>query len=406
MSGLIAVGVAKQLLFAKETTFGVSALASTGQLLRRTSSNLDLAKKTYKSTEIRPDYQRSDFRHGTRSVTGTISDELSVGTFEQLMASVMRQAFQVAPTTGAISTVTSAVAAPQFVRADEGSFLTLGFNIGDVVQWSGFTGGAAANNANNFLITGLTALTMTGVFLNGTPVAAQASGTPVTCALAGKKTWVPSTGQTRDSYTFEHSYTDIGQSQVFTGCRITQMAVKLPSTGMATVDFPVLGINATESPTAYFTAPAPASTGSILAAVNGAMYVAGQQVAVITSIDFTVDGNMTSGDVVGSNVAPDIFPGSIDVTGNLSAYFEDETFQSIFYNETEVAVLVVLTADSTPNSAFQVFNFPRCKFNGATKNDGEVGLVQTVPFVALLNNNNPASGTLVTTMSIQDSAAT
>lgn len=406
MSGLIAVGVAKQLIFAKETTFNVEAPAGSGQLMRRVTSNLDLAKKTYKSTEIRPDYQRSDFRHGTRSVTGTITDELSVGTFEQFMGSVLRQPFQTAPTTGAITTVTASAAAPQFVIS-AGSFLTDGFNIGDVVRWTGFTtGGSTANNGKNFFITALTATSMTGVFLDGSSVVADAAGDSVTCTLVGKKTWVPSSGHTRDSYTIEHSYTDIGQSQVFTGCRISQMAVKLPSTGMATVDFPILGINSTESAIPYFTAPAAASTGRILAAVNGAMYIGGVQVAVVTAIDFTVNGNMTAGDVVGSNVAPDIFPGSIDVTGTLSAYFEDETFQSAFYNETEVSVLVVLTTDNTSASDFIVFNFPRCKFNGATKNDGEVGLVQTIPFVALINNNNPITGSLVTTMSIQDSKAT
>jgi hypothetical protein len=404
--GLIAVGVSKQLIFAKETTFAVEAPAASGQLLRRTTSNLDLAKKTYKSTEIRPDYQRSDFRHGTRSVTGTISDELSVGTFEAFMASAMRQAWQTPATSGPITVITAQATAPQFARS-AGSFLTDGFKIGDVVRWSGFsTGGATANNAKNFLITALDATDMTGVFLNNDPVAPDVAGDSVTCSVVGKKTWIPTTGHTRDSYTIEHSYTDISQSQVFTGCRISQMTVKLPSTGLATVDFPVLGINGTETAGAYFTTPAAPSTGKILAAVNGAMYVGGVQVAVVTSIDFTVNGNMTTGDVVGSNVAPDIFPGSIDVTGTISAYFEDETFQSAFYNETEVAVVVALTADNTPTADFQVYSFPRCKFNGATKNDGEVGLVQSVPFVALLNNaGGAAAPTLLTTMSIQDSAA-
>ena len=103
MAGLIAVGVSKQLIVAKETTFATPAAAGTGQLMRRTSSNVDLSKKTYKSTEIRPDYQFSDFRHGTRSVTGTISDELSVGTWQMFMASVMRQAWQKAGATAATS---------------------------------------------------------------------------------------------------------------------------------------------------------------------------------------------------------------------------------------------------------------------------------------------------------------
>jgi len=400
MSGLIAVGVSKQLIIAKETTFATSALNTSGQLMRRTTSNVDLSKKTYKSTEIRPDYQFSDFRHGTRSVTGTISDELSVGTWGNFMASVTRQAWQ-KPGVTAATTILAQAASPQFTRTG-GSFLTDGYMLGDVVQFEGFTTGAA-NNSNNFFITGITALTLAGIFLNGSAVVADAADTTVSCAVMGSKTWMPLSGQTRDSYTIEHFFSDIGQSELFTGCRVSQMAVKLPSTGLATIDFPIMGINAVEGSAAYFQAPAAPSNGQILAAVNGAMFLGGVQIAVVTSLDFTINGNMTTGDVVGSNVAPDIFPGSMDVTGTMSAYFEDETFQSAFFNEAEVSVIIALTTDSTPGAAFQVFSFPRCKLNGATKNDGQVGIVQTVPFVALLNNNNPAPGTIVTSMSIQDS---
>jgi Phage tail tube protein len=142
----------------------------------------------------------------------------------------------------------------------------------------------------------------------------------------------------------------------------------------------------------------------ILDAVNGAMYVSGVQAAVVTSVDFTVNGNFTSGDVVGSNIAPDIFPSSIDVTGTRSAYFEDETFQSSFFNETEVVVLTVLTASSLAGAPWQAYNFPRRKFDGAMKNDGVAGLVQSVPFVAL-PNKNPLPGALVKAMSIQDAVA-
>jgi hypothetical protein len=400
MSGLIAVGVAKQLIVAKETSFGVPAVATSGQLMRRTSSNVDLSKKTYRSTEIRPDYQYSDFRHGTRSVTGTISDELSVGTWQMFMASVTRQAWQKAAATAA-TTIEAAVTAPQFTRTT-GSFLTDGYMLGDVVQFEGFTTGTA-NNANNFFITTLTATTMGGVFLNGDTAVADTASTAVSCAVMGSKTWMPLTNQTSDSYTIEHYFSDISQSEVFRGCRVSQMAVKLPSTGLATVDFPILGIDATESATQYFQSPAAASNGQILAAVNGVVIFEGQPIAVITSLDFTINGQMTSGDVVGSDVAPDIFQGSMEVSGNMSAYFMDETFQSAFFNEAQVSIIVALTTDVTPDAAFQVFCFPRCKVNGATKNDGQVGIVQTLPWVALLNNLSPVPGSIVTTMSIQDS---
>jgi hypothetical protein len=74
-----ATGVAKQLTYKAESTWGTVPAASGAQALRRVTSNLALKKQTYQSNEIRPDYQVSDMRHGVRSVEGSISGELSPG---------------------------------------------------------------------------------------------------------------------------------------------------------------------------------------------------------------------------------------------------------------------------------------------------------------------------------------
>jgi len=59
-----ASGIAKRIIYKKETTFGTLAGATGGQTLRRVSSNFNLTKETYQSEEIRTDYQIQDFRHG------------------------------------------------------------------------------------------------------------------------------------------------------------------------------------------------------------------------------------------------------------------------------------------------------------------------------------------------------
>ena len=66
----MAVGVAKQVAYKKETTWGTAAIGAGGQLLRRVTSTLDLAKQTYQSQELNTSYQIKDFRHGVRSVPG------------------------------------------------------------------------------------------------------------------------------------------------------------------------------------------------------------------------------------------------------------------------------------------------------------------------------------------------
>jgi Phage tail tube protein len=401
---LLASGIYKQLLYKKQTALGTKATVGSAQLLRRVTSTLAKSKATYVSKEIRPSMQRSDFRHGIVAVAGTVSGELSVGTYGDFMSSMLRQAWQTASTSGALTTVTSAVttgAAGTYTRTG-GSFITDGFAVGSVVRWTGWTAPAAANNAHNFLITSLTALVMTGIHLDGVPVVAKAAGDSVTALEAGKSTWIPTTGQTRDYYTIEHNFSDIVQSEQFKDCVPSQMDVKLPPSGMATVDFQFMGIDMDTSTSAYFTSPTGATTSGILAAVNGALFVQGLQVGLITGLNFTVKGNYTKvGGVVGANVEPDIVPGAIDVSGQVTIVFTDGVMRDYFINETEVSIVCAFTTSGAANADFQSYTFPRCKMGGATKDDGEKALIMTMPFTALENVAGQAGYN--TTVIIQDS---
>lgn len=404
----IATGVFKKLVAKRQSALGTKATAGSAQEYRRVTSTIDLQKQTYQSNEIRPSMQRSDFRHGIRSVSGAINGELSCGTYQQFIESVLRAAASTAATTGAQTNITAAVtsgAEGTFTRA-AGSFLTDGFKIGMVVRASGFATTGVPNNAHNCLITSLTALVMTGVMLDGVAFGAKAAGDTVTIAEVGKHIAIPQSAHTRDYYTIEHNFSDITQSEQFTDCVISQMDVKLPATGMATIDFNVMGLNMDTSTSAYFTSPTAASSGAVLAAVNGALYVQGTKVALITSLDFSVNGNMSApGGIVGSNVDPDIFPGAIDVTGNMSVLFSDATMRDYFLNETEVSIIAVFTAGNTANADFQSHVFHRVKVGGASKDDGEKGLTMTMPFNSLENTSGgTGASTIATSYWQQDSA--
>src|SRR5690348_14303670 len=98
----IATGVGKQLRYKVESTWGVAPSASGAQLLRRVTSDLSLKKQTYESNEVISHLQRVEFRHGIRSVEGSINGELSPGTYKDFMAAALRRAFAaVAAITGA-----------------------------------------------------------------------------------------------------------------------------------------------------------------------------------------------------------------------------------------------------------------------------------------------------------------
>lgn len=399
----IAAGVNKSVRIKKEATFGTAPGATGANLLRRIESTLDLAKDSYEASELVSDYQVSDFRHGMRRVEGAINGELSPGTYQLLMAAALRKDFAAGATTGAIITVTAAAGPPGTFTRSSGSFITDGFRVGDVVRWTGWTTGGVNNNARNYRITALTALVMTVIGTGNEVVAAKAAGDSVTCTVTGKKTWTPTTGHTNDSFAIEHWYSDVAQSELFRGLRLQSMQVQLPATGLARINMAFLGQDATYGTAAYYTSPTAAPTTGIAAAVNGVVRLNGADIAILTGIDFTIQGGMTNLPVVGANTTPDIFPGRVRIAGQLTAAFQDAALRDLFVNETEVDLHAYLTLGAAINADFLSFYFGRIKVGGAGKNDGETGLIQTLPFQALRRTSTGSGEYEGTTLSIQDS---
>ena len=406
----IANGIQKKLRYKRQVSFGAPISgAAGGKSLRRVTSNLDLSKNTYRSNEIRDDQQRADMRHGTRKVEGSINGELTVGTYADFFETFCRQLWQTAATTGALTNVTATqtagpVPTVTFTRA-AGSFLTDGFKVGDVGRWAGWATTGTANNANNLFITALSATVMTGIYLNGSAGGAKVSGDSVTFLLQGKKTWMPQSNHTNDSYTIEHWYSDIAQSEVFDSCRLGTLNLSLPPTGLATIELGFMGRDMARGVASYFTNPAASNTGRALAAVNGAIFVGGVQVALLTGLTISGAANATTGEVVGSNVTPDVFMGSMDITGQMTVYFQDASLRDLFVDEVEASISCAFTTTNLATADFLAFNMPRVKCGGATKDDGEKGLIMTMPFTALINDlaGGPTAASLATTFSVQDS---
>jgi Phage tail tube protein len=143
-----------------------------------------------------------------------------------------------------------------------------------------------------------------------------------------------------------------------------------------------------------------------LASVNGVLRIGGSTIATVTGLTLDINASLTGDPVVGSNFVPNQFPGRVLVSGQATAYFDSVTLRDAFINETEIDMIAAFTASSDKDSKFMSFVVPRMKLGGASKNDGEGGLIQTIPFTALLNT---AGGTGIsseyTTLSMQDSDA-
>ena len=399
---LIAKGVGKRTSYKKEGSgWGVLAGDTGGKTLRRVTTDFNLTKEAYESNEIRVDYQTADFRHGVRSVEGTINGELSPSSYSDFIQSILTRDFTTGGTTSSASITIATSGALFTITRGTGSWLSDGFYVGNIVRLTG-AGLNTANVGNNLLITALSATVMTVQVLSSTPLVAEGPISSVGAAIVGKHTYIPLTGHTDDSYTVEDWYSDISQSEVFTGCKASSIALQLPSTGLVTTDISFMGKDLAQTDTSeYFTTPTAAGTDGIFASVQGALIVNGTPVSLITSLDFTVNRNIEPATVVGSNTAADMFVGRISVTGTFSTYFENGTFRDYFNDETVVSLVVALTTSEDKNADAMSFVFPKIKVNSATKADAELGIIQEQSFQALLNDVTTA-GLIESTILVQD----
>ena len=398
-----AAGIFKRLVHKFEVTFGTAPGTSGGQIDRRVQSTVDLQKEAYDSQEIRSDMQDYDARHGVRRVSGQISGEISPGTYCDYLATMLKRDFTAVAAITGVSLTIAASGSFWTITRGAGSWLSDGVRVG---MGGRLTAGAlAAGNLNkNLLVVSMTATVLTVLVLNSSALTAEGPIAACTFTVQGKVTYVPQTNHTDKSLAIEHYYADLDQYELFTGCKFPKIALSLPPTGMTNIAIDVMGQDSTTGAGKYYSAPSAATTGLVTAAVNGALLMNGVAVASLTGLTIEINQNITGEPVVGRNTVPFLFPGKVRVNGQTTAYFDNVTLRDAFYNETETSLVAALTVGSGATADFVTITLPRIKVMGAAKDDGDKGLVQTIPFRALLNLVGTA-GLELTTIQIQDTLA-
>lgn len=401
----IAQGINKSIAVKKQTGLGVAASGSGGQLLRRETAVFNLEKQTYTNNEIVAHQQSTGVVHGLRSTKLALNGVLSPSSYAAMAASLLRKAF-VAGVSATAQSITISGTGPYTVARAAGSFLTDGFKVGDVAR---LTVGSfnVANINKNLLIEAVTGPNITVIPVNGSTMVAEGPIASSTIAVQGKKTWVPTTGHTQEYWTMEEWHSDITQSALYTDVMIGSLDIGLPSSGNATVAFNMVGLQAAFSASQVLTTPTAATTSPVLSAVNGVVLANGSKVGLITGATIKIDGKAANiGGVVGSNQSPDIQRGRVEVSGQMTVFFQDGVFRGFFDAATVIGATIVVADSSLAASDFVAFTIPALKFAQANVDDGEKGLILTMPFVAQIDSTGGAGlPDEQTIISIQDTLA-
>jgi len=214
-----------------------------------------------------------------------------------------------------------------------------------------------------------------------------ALGAPVT-AGADPYTHTYKAGTTRESFTLEHQFTELGTSKYmqYTGCKIAAMSMSMGDTGELLATFDVVGAVETIA-TSSFDASATTLSMSRLKNSHLTLTEGGSSMTNAKVVDFTIDfGLDTTQYVIGGNrVRGSLNDGIYAVSGNLAALFEDTTLLEKAINDTESAI--VLTFSNGASSALEI-TFPEIRYSrNAPGIEGPQGIAINLPFMGFYDDN-------------------
>lgn len=205
---------------------------------------------------------------------------------------------------------------------------------------------------------------------------------------AGQRVLVAGVEET--SFTIEQEYTKLTGERYerFTGMKVNTFSLSVPVNAMVTGTISFLGADGAFSSTPLDADPTESATHSPYDGLKGQLLEGGAPNAVITAVELSIDNGLETQFVLFQKAAAAITEGRINITGTVSAMFENTDMLKKFLNETESSLVLVF--GDGERASYRV-TLPRIKYTGGDKPvDGEGSIVLSMPFQALLD---PCTGT-------------
>jgi hypothetical protein len=360
-----------------ESVYGTTPATPAFNTFRHTGTNLGLSKGSIVSEELRSDRQIPDVRGGAKQIGGDITTELSYSSFDEYLEATLGGTWAAKNAPYSAATI-SAAASDQSINDSANAFPL--YAAGDIITISGFTGTTANNSTARVVSSTISKI----VVVATVPLVNDAAGESVTVTSG---TQVLKAGVVRRSFTLMRYFSDIAGGSlpyyVYRGVEFSKWQLTVAVNAIIKQVFSVLG--KAQDPAAS-TAPAGSSvvaptTTSVLDSFGGSLKENGSTIAVVTEIQTTLDNGLAVRNVIGSDetLLPSI--GRSNLTGQITAYFEDSTLVNKFVNETYSSLDYKL-ADLLGN-AYQIV-YPRIKYTGGQPDtQGQGAITLAMPFQAL-----------------------
>jgi hypothetical protein len=202
-------------------------------------------------------------------------------------------------------------------------------------------------------------------------------------------------GVTQKSFTIEKTFETGATDQYhrFTGAMVNSMSLSMATSSIVTgsFDFLAAGFSSAQAAISGATYTGANSNDVINAATNFAsLALTGVTSPELTALDISITNNLTLQQVLGSLDARGVTAGRFQVTGNITAYFENEELYELFLGATATDLTFKLGGSSSKN---YVFEMPNIKFNSGEVVAGgnDQPLLVKLAFTALYDSGESAS---------------
>ncbi|MGI9277481.1 MAG: phage tail tube protein [Endozoicomonas sp.] len=196
-------------------------------------------------------------------------------------------------------------------------------------------------------------------------------------------------GSKRRSFSVLRHFSDLDTADkpyhLFNGVELNNFSLTVAPDAIVKATFAAVGkgmVTAGDKP-ASATLAAPTTTG-VMDSFTGTLKENGAPIAVVTEVQLTLENGIEPRFVVGSKETIQPRIGRSNLTGQITAYFENSALLDKFLNETESSLEFTL-----PDAAGNQYTFilPRVKYNGGQPDvSGQGDITLAMPFQALFDS--------------------
>lgn len=367
-----------------ETEYGVTPETPAFRAIRHTGTTLGLTKSTMLSEELRADRQISDFRHGTKQTGGDVNTELSYGSHDPFFEAVLCGTWTPKNAPYAAATI-SAEASDNSFNDTAAGFPAL--SVGDKISVAGFT--TAGNNG----VARVVSRTASKIVVSGLTLTDEALGDAVTITTLVD---VLKAGVVRRSFSILRHFSDLLEAakpfHLFRGVELNTLNLTVGVNALVTANFGTVGqgMNAPAGTAPAGSTYVAANSLAVMDSFTGSIYQTDAATCVITELTATLENGIEPRFTVCADetIKPSI--GRSNLTGQVTAYFEDSTFIDKFIAGEDTS-LSYLLGDKVGNG-YRV-TYPKIKYNGGQPDtQGQGAITLSIPFQAIYD---PVTGTQI-----------